>query len=118
MQELEAAAMRSTREWEVLQRGTVTLTNLLDKFRADGDAAAYARMLVSTFRGVLAGLCSSVSLGGPVCAICRLCCLCLCYGEPGTYSVIYIIQQRRRVLFVGYQHCKHNSAFTAFVLPD
>ena len=43
--------MRTSREWEVLQRGTASLTHLLDKFRADGDAAAYARMVVSTFRG-------------------------------------------------------------------
>lgn len=51
LQELEAAAMRASREWEVLQRGTASLTHLLDKFRADGDAAAYAKMVVGTFRG-------------------------------------------------------------------
>ena len=50
-QELEAAAMRASREWEVLQRGTASLTHLLDKFRADRDAAAYAKMVVGTFRG-------------------------------------------------------------------
>ena len=43
--------MRASREWEVLQRGTASLTHLLDKFRADGDAAAYAKMVVGTFRG-------------------------------------------------------------------
>lgn len=51
LQELEAAAMRSGREWDVLQRGSASLTHLLDKFRENGDAAAYARTLIGTFRG-------------------------------------------------------------------
>ncbi len=43
--------MRTSREWDVLQRGTASLTQLLDKFRSDGDAAAYAHTLIGTFRG-------------------------------------------------------------------